>query len=176
MSQNLSNYIVSPDAEISVPKPSPRGNSEICYLANEAYRHTLLKGAWNRLLSGPQAWLRSKGLLDESSELPEGRPYTPHPLWRSLARGLRFRTAWVIPGAIGQHINVKELRGLLELERRVARHLSCARLLVGLDSQVALGAALKGRSASSGLNSLLRRSLATMVGSDLYLGLSAFRG
>ena len=82
----------------------------------------------------------------------------------------------MIPGAIGQHISVKELRGLLELERRVARHLSCARLLVGLDSQVALGAALKGRSASSGLNALLRRSLATMVGSDLYLGLSAFRG
>ncbi|CAE7208910.1 unnamed protein product [Symbiodinium sp. CCMP2592] len=141
-------------------------------VAEEAYRHTLVKGAWSRLLPPSQAWLRAKGFLEPSAELPDGKPYTPYPLWRALARSLTFRTAWVVPGALGQHINIKELRGLLELERRTARVMSSARLLVGLDSQVALGAALKGRSASAGLNSLLKRSLATMVGGDLYLGLA----
>ncbi|CAE7801360.1 unnamed protein product [Symbiodinium sp. CCMP2592] len=137
-------------------------------VALEAYRHTLQKGAWNRILSAPQAWLRAKGLLDEAARVGP----TLRILCGALARSLQFRTTWVIPGALGQHINIKELRGLLELERRVGRLVSCARLLVGLDSQVALGAALKGRSASAGLNTLLKRSLATMFGSDLYLGLS----
>ncbi|CAE7270722.1 unnamed protein product [Symbiodinium sp. CCMP2592] len=141
-------------------------------VADECYRHTLVKGAWNRLLPPSQAWLRSRGLLPESAELPGEDSYTPFPLWRELAQALRFRTAWVLPAAAGQHINIKELRGLLELERRVARTSSSLRLLVGIDSQVTLGAALKGRSASGGLNTLLKRSLATMFGSDLYLGLA----
>ncbi|CAE7226763.1 unnamed protein product [Symbiodinium sp. CCMP2592] len=139
-------------------------------VADECYRHTLVKGAWNRLLPPSQAWLRSRGLLPESAELPGEDSYTPFPLWRELAQALRFRTAWVLPAAAGQHINIKELRGLLELERRVARTSSGLRLLVGIDSQVIFGAALKGRSASGGLNTLLKRFLATMFGSDLYLG------
>ena len=63
----------------------------------------------------------------------------------------------MIPAARGQHINVKELRGLFELERRTARLMSSARLLVGS------GFASRSRSSSE------RPSLATMLGADLYI-------
>ena len=89
-------------------------------VSEECLRHTLIKGAWNRLLPAPKAWLRAKGLLEEDEELLEGVAYTPHPLWRVLARSLKFTTSWVLEAKLGQHINIKELRGLLELERRVA--------------------------------------------------------
>ena len=51
---------------------------------------------------------------------------------------------------------------------------SSVRVLYGLDSQVALGALIKGRSASKALNGLLQRSVPTMIGSDMYSGLGFF--
>ncbi|CAE7255209.1 unnamed protein product [Symbiodinium sp. CCMP2592] len=75
-------------------------------------------------------------------------------------------------GRYNQHINVKELKAYLALERDGARLHVSVRLLALLDSQVALAALLKGHSSSPALNTLLRRSLPYMLGSDLYSGLS----
>ena len=150
----------------AVSAPLPPG------VAKEAYRHCLVKGAWSRLLPQAQALLRSRELLSDGLELPEGESFTPHPFWRKLARSLQFSTCWVLEGRRSQHINLKELKAYLALERSVASRCSSVRILSGLDSQVALAALLKGRSASPALNSLLRRSLPGMLGSDLYSGLS----
>ena len=49
-------------------------------------------------------------------------------------------------------------------EARAGARRPCHRLLFGLDSQVALGAAVKGRSSSPPLNDLLSRSIAPYVG------------
>ena len=141
-------------------------------VAKEAYRHCLVKGAWSRLLPQAQALLRSRASLPEGLELPDGENFTPHPLWRKLLRSLQFRTCWVARGRPSQHINVKELKAYLTLERDVAERCSSVRLLALLDSQVALAALLKGRSASPALNTLLRRSLPDLIGADLYPGLA----
>ena len=121
-------------------------------VAKEAYRHCPVKGAWSRLLPQAQALLRSRASLPEGLELPDGENFTPHPLWRKLLRSLQFRTCWVARGRPSQHINVKELKAYLTLERNVAERCSSVRLLALLDSQVALAALLKGRSASPALN------------------------
>ncbi|CAE7319157.1 unnamed protein product, partial [Symbiodinium sp. CCMP2592] len=150
-------------AAVAAPLP-PR-------VAKEAYRHCLVKGAWSRLLPQGQALLRARESLPSELELPEGDAYTPHPLWRKLGCSLRFRTLAISEGRYGQHINAKELKSYLQLERLIAGRHSSVRLLALLDSQVALACVLKGRSSSPSLNSLLRRSLPVMLGADLYAGL-----
>ena len=59
-------------------------------VASEVYRHALQKGTWSRLLSEPQAWFKAKGLLAAEEELPGEEVFTPHPLWRILARSLNY--------------------------------------------------------------------------------------
>ena len=46
------------------------------------------------------------------------------------------------------HINIAELEAFLREEARAGSRRPCHRFVFGLDSQVALGAAVKGRSAS----------------------------
>ena len=89
-------------------------------VADELFRHTLVKGAWARLLPPPLAWLRSKGLQGGLSELPDGTSFTPHPMWRALVRSLKFGLWWTAEARISQHINLKELKAYLRLERDVA--------------------------------------------------------
>ena len=72
------------------------------------------------------------------------------------------------------HINCTELAAQLREESRLAVVSSSVRYLYALDSQVALGALVKGRSASRALNNMLQRSLAHCIGSDLYAGFGFF--
>lgn len=67
-------------------------------------------------------------------------------------------------------MNVGELRGYLIEEKRLCKQHSGFRVPVGLDSQVALGALVKGRSSSRALNAELFRSLGYYLGSDVYPG------
>ena len=143
-------------------------------VAEELLRHTLMKGAWARLLPAPQAWLRSKGMMDDLSELPDGGAFT-HPLWRKMARALRYDLQWSREARRSQHINLKELLAFLRLEEQVGARVCSARILCAMDSQVCLGALVKGRASSPGLNRLLRRSLPVHLGSDLYSCLSFFK-
>ena len=56
-------------------------------------------------------------------------------------------------------MNVRELWGYLIEEKRLCKQHCSFRVPVGLDSQVALGALVKGRSSSRALNAELCRSL-----------------
>ncbi|CAE7241416.1 unnamed protein product [Symbiodinium sp. CCMP2592] len=143
--------------------------------AREFYRHSLQRGAWARLLSEPQAWLKAKSLLEPEDELPGDDVYTPHPVWRLLATGLKYRQLFVAKARVSTHINLKELAGFLRLEERIGNRMCGVRFLCGLDSQVALGALVKGRASSPAINKLLRRSLAFHLGCNLQAGLGYFR-
>ena len=67
-----------------------------------------------------------------------------------------------------RHINVGELRASLAAEEKLAKATPCSRELICMDSQVCLGALIKGRSASPSLNWELSCSLPTMLGYDCY--------
>ena len=143
-------------------------------IAREAMRHSLTKSRWTHLLPPFKAWQKSHDLLDPSDELPGGDMYNTHPLWCLLARGLHYHESWRMAHVQKRHINFTELAAFLKEESRMAMgHFSC-RIPFGLDSQVALGALVKGRSASKALNSLLQRSLCVVIGSDVYAGLGFF--
>ena len=136
-------------------------------IVREVCRNSLTKSTWTRLLPPLQAWKRCKGLLMESEELPGEEIFDVHPLWELMARGLAYRECWRKEVRNNPHINILELRAHLQHESRIAASSYSCRLLSGLDSQVALGALCKGRSASPALNRELRRSLTSVLGSDL---------
>eukprot|EP00439_Symbiodinium_sp_Y106_P076030 s796_g15.t1 len=139
-------------------------------LARELGRHVLTKGVWTHLLSPYKARARSHGDLDPSSELPGGAVdiFRTHPLWSLLASGLQFRLRWKRRAACKRHINIGELRSFLRAERLGKRRSKASRLLIGGDSQVALGALLKGRSSSPSLNRELQKSLGPRLGLGLF--------
>ena len=146
-----------------------------CRVAAEVYRHALQKGAWSRLLSEPQAWFKAKGLLEAEDELPGEEAFTPHPLWRILARSLNYEKVFTAKVKATTHINLKELRAFLRLEERIGNRMVNVRFLCALDSQVCLGALAKGRAASAAINKCLRSSLGFHLGCNLYCGLGYFR-
>lgn len=138
-------------------------------LSHELYRHTLRKSVWTRLLAPAQAWLRSHGKLGVEEELPgEEDMFTANPLWVILARCLQFRLLFK-KGATGRrHINIGELRGFLKAEQILGTREPSTRHIFCLDSQVALGAICKGRSASEALNQELCRHLGLLLFNDSY--------
>lgn len=139
-------------------------------VAKETMRFSLSRSLWSRLLPPGKAWLKQKGLLSYAEELPEEEFYDTHPLWELLARGLTFTTEWRRPHARAVHINVAELSAHLREEKKLCEKYESFRCLYGLDSQVALGALVKGRSSSRSLNRLLQRSLLPMFSADAYSG------
>ena len=76
-------------------------------LARELQRHCLGRGVWSKLLSAWKAWLRDRNELQLEEELPEGVPLVSHPLWLAHRNPSRGR----------EHINVSELKSILELEK-----------------------------------------------------------
>ena len=136
-------------------------------IVREVCRNSLTKSTWTRLLPPLQAWRRCKGLLHEDDELPGDDVYDVHPLWELMARGLDYRECWRKEVRNNPHINILELRAHLQHEARIAASSYSCKLLAGLDSQVALGALCKGRSASHSLNRELHRSLTSVLGSDI---------
>ena len=143
-------------AEVSTQLPSN--------IAAELTRHRLTKAAWSRLLSPIKAWQRLHGRLSPEDEVPAGEtPSQAHPVWTQLSRALRFETKWCKSIKKKTHINVSELLAALEAESRRARASPSTRPLIASDSQVSLGALIKGRSSSAGLNGLLRRFLPVVL-------------
>ena len=132
----------------------------------ECSRHSLKKGNWSRLLPPDKAWMRSHGILKPEDELPE-ETYNTHPLWTLLANSLEYRERWRAPCKIGQHINILELKAFLREEKFLSKSFCGRKFLCGLDSQVSLGALVKGRASSASLNSLLRSSLCYPIGSGM---------
>ena len=136
-------------------------------VVQELGRHALKKSTWSKLLPTAQAWLRSKGLLDPEDELPDGC-YNTHPLWTTVARCLTYKERWRMQCPAGKHINCLELKAYLLEEKRVSTAYKSKRYLSGLDSQVCLGALVKGRSSSPSLNRLLRSNLCYPLGSAIF--------
>lgn len=138
-------------------------------LSHELYRHTLRKSVWTRLLAPAQAWLRSHGKLGVEEELPgEENMFTANPLWVVLARCLQFRLLFKKGTTGRRHINIGELRGFLKAEQILGTREPSTRHIFCLDSQVALGAICKGRSASEALNQELSRHLGLLLFNDSY--------
>lgn len=73
----------------------------------------------------------------------EEEAYQSNPLWERLAKSLNFKLTFSKAKRAPRHINIGELRGALKAERIGAMRRPGGRLLVGLDSQVALGALIK---------------------------------
>lgn len=134
------------------------------WLQSEIHRFRLRKSVWVKLLSPLKALNRLKGVLPPADELPSGIPLPSHPLWLELATVLQYKCIKKVPTKEGSHINIDELKSLLVTERLAAQDSFPARFFSLADSQVALGAVLKGRSSSLGLNSLLQSSLPVHVG------------
>ena len=105
-----------------------------------------------------------KGLLPPAEELPGDQTLASHPLHIELGTCLQFEEVEKRAAVRQVHINVLELRGLVRSERLAAMEHSPGRSFSLLDSQVALGAWLKGRSASMALNQELRQSLPFNLG------------
>ena len=166
----------APDTELSLVDASGDFRAEVvCSLsevfAGELWRHKLTKAAWTKLLSPTLALCRMHGTLDPTMEVPAGElPANAHPLWTTLARTLKFKTKQIKPVQGSVHINLSELKAALESEARKARLRPNSRFLIGADSQVSLGALIKGRSSSAGLNGLLRRFLPTVLAYNVYTG------
>jgi len=136
--------------------------------SRELQRHCLARGAWSKLLTPWQSWLKSHGQLFEDEELPAGVPLVSHPLWLELAECLQFHLHHKKAVVSRKHINILELQSILEVEEKLARRRRDCRYVLGSDSQVALAVIVKGRSSSPSLNTLLRRSLPTLLGNGLY--------
>ena len=130
----------------------------------EVCRFSLKKSTWSQLLPPAKAWLRSHELLEVADEVP-GEAYDSHPLWVVLARCLSFKERWRAPCRAGVHINLLELKGYLNEEKRICQANQQSRFLFGLDSQVCLGALVKGRSSSVPINEMLCRQLCFLLGS-----------
>ena len=136
-------------------------------MVQEVCRRSLRKGIWTKLLPPSKAWMREHELLQPADEVPADS-YSAHPLWKLLARALHYKFNWRQKIMDRRHINLTELEANLKSERRCASNLKHMHLLFALDSQVSLGALVKGRAASAALNAMLQRSLPWILGADLY--------
>ena len=137
-------------------------------LVLEFCRHSLYKGTWTHLLPPGHAWLREHEKLHPEQELPGDEPFEPNLLASLLATRLPYVERWRKRYHGPEHINCKEIRAYLQDESFIARAGDRLRLLSGLDSQVALGSLVKGRSASGALNDLIEASLGPHLGCGIY--------
>ncbi len=138
-------------------------------LGKELERHQLTRATWTKLLSPKRALDRLHRRLLPEDEVPEGEePLRSHPMWTALARGLQFGQPCRKRIRRRTHINLDELQAALDAERALATEHPNQRCAVGSDSQVVLGAIVKGRSSSASLNKKLRASLPTILGQNVY--------
>ena len=128
-------------------------------LRSEVHRHKLSKPVWAKLLSPLRAVQRLKGLLPPADELPSGLVLPTHPLFMDLASSLQFQVDKKAPVRRSTHINISELRSMVECERLAALRHFPSRIMSLSNSQVSLGCWIKGRSTSVGLNQELQQSL-----------------
>ena len=138
-------------------------------IAAELSRQKLTKAAWARLLSPLQQLQRMHHLLLPEDEVPEGEePARSHPLWTAVIRSTSFSLVRRRRIRGKAHINVSELNAALDSEKRRAELSPDTRLLTASDSQVVLGALVRGRSSSRALNQRLQQSLPHLLCCNVY--------
>ena len=142
--------------------------------ADELTRHKLTKAAWSRLLSPWKEVQRLHSSLSPEDEVPDGeQPAAAHPVWSALAQACSFQTEWRQQVRRRRHINLSELEAALLAEQSNLSSHPGSRLLMGCDSQVSLGALVKGRSSSPSLNAMMKRFLPTVILSPAVREISA---
>ena len=146
-------------AVVSAPIPD--------WFRSEIHRHRLRKSVWSKLLSPLRSLQRLKGILPPSQELPENFVLPTHPLHMELATCLPFELEVKKRQKESTHINVKELRGMIESERIQAHRSFPSRVMSLGDSQVACAVWVKGRGASIALNQELQQSLPIHLGCSM---------
>ena len=134
------------------------------WLRSEIHRHRLRKSVWSKLLSPLKSWQRVKGILPAAEELPDNQCLASHPLHIEIGSCLQFVELEKRKSSQDVHINVLELRGMVHSERAAALTHFPGRSFLLSDSQVSLGAWLKGRSSSVALNQELQQSLPIHLG------------
>lgn len=138
-------------------------------VAKELSRQKLTKAAWSRLLSPLQQLRKMHGLICPEDEVPDGEePARSHPLWTAVIRSTKFSLVQRKHIRRRTHINLSELNAALDSEKRRALKLPDHRLLTGSDSQVVLGALVRGRSSSRSLNAKLKQALPMVLGFNVY--------
>ena len=142
----------------------------------EMLRHSLRKSLWTKLLAPADAWLRCHGLLAAEDEIPSEEIYRSNPLFELCAEAPEYRLLFSAAKKGNRHINIGELGAALKVERILGERYPCSRVLLGADSQVALGTLIKGRATSRALNQELLRSLPWMLSFDVYLECIYFHG
>ena len=149
------------EAEVSADVSRP--------LAFELIRQRLTKAAWSRLLSPLAAVKKLHGQLEPWEEVATGEEAAnDHPLWTGVVKSRRFRQQWRKKVRGRPHINVSEMAAALRSERRRCRRFPNKRLMTGSDSQVVLGALVKGRSSSKILNLQLKVQLPWILAYNSY--------
>ena len=136
-------------------------------LQSEVHRHRLRKSYWVKLLTPLRKLQRLRGVLPASEELPDGQMLPSHPLWLALGGSLKFVEVLRKRAVKPTHINVLELRGLGKAEEIAAKEGFRRRVFVLADSQVGLGAWVKGRASSVALNAELQQTLPIHLGCNL---------
>ena len=118
-----------------------------CNVSAELCRHSLRRSVWSKLLPPGKAWERAHERLSPDLELPEDVvPFESNPLWELLATSLHYKLLYSRRSAKPRHINIGEVRSMLESEKINGFRFPSCRGLFCLDSQVALGCIGKGRS------------------------------
>ncbi len=134
---------------------------------SEFHRHSLEKGLWSKLLRPEAAYRREKGSLELWEEMP-GEVYKIHPLWQEICRTLPFRQLGkVVKPKKRRHINLGEIDAALQGEAEIGKAYPDSFYIHLQDSQVSLGAMVKGRASSLQINRRLSASIPQHISSNL---------
>ena len=108
---------------------------------------------------------------EEAAQLQPDGSIVGEMLWlNELSRALPWRDVRSAPLGRKEHINITELRTAVEAAITIGRRHPGCRVIILVDSRVAIGAGGKGRSCSISLNRVLRKALPELLGYDVYVG------
>jgi len=110
--------------------------------------------------------------MDDAERMIADDGFPSEMLWlNDLGRNLPWTDVVSRPMQRCDHINISELRITLKAAATLAwKHPGC-RIIVLIDSRVAMGAAGKGRSSSFSLNRVLRSFMLEIIGLEAYIGI-----
>ena len=170
----VTNLRASPPEVIAASDASGWGEAAVVAdiprpFGKEVLRHSLRKSVWTKLLAPADAWMRMHDLLEAEDEIPSDEIYRSNPLFEVCAEAPNYRLLFAAAKKGNRHINIGELRAALKTERLLGERCPSSRVLLGADSQVALGTLVKGRATSRALNQELLRSIPWMLSFDVYL-------
>ena len=141
-------------------------------VAQELWRHRCRRGGYVRMeTDGEAAARRLEDYFGGAGNFDYAAPLRGDSRWfGDVCDALGWQPTFAYQPAAA-HINIQELRAVRTLVRRQARaSKGPSRQLVGIDSNVVIGALAKGRSSSRRLNRVLRSFVAEQLFAEVYIG------